>query len=114
MNIKNDQERAALEQHLELDELSHRQSIERCEHEHKVALMKQQHVEGLCRKQKQQQARLVTKQMVDEQRTAFYDHLYTLGVDLTTYLLSHHPQPAQVIRVVAPGDGAATNLHVHH
>lgn len=112
MNIKNDQERAALEQRLELDELSHRQSIERCEHEHNVALMKQQHVEAMCRRQKQQQARLVLKQLVDEQRTVFYDHLFTLGVDLTTFLLSHHPQPAQVIRVV--GDGAATNLHVHH
>jgi len=54
------------------------------------------------------------KQLVDEQRTAFYDHLVTLGVDLTRYLLSQHPQPSQVIRVVGTGDSAATNLHVHH
>ena len=39
--------------------------------------------------------------------------LKKLGVDLTTYLVSLHPKPDQVLRVITKGDGKGGHVHIH-
>ena len=50
------------------------------------------------------------KQLEDEE-ISHLSELRKLGVDLTSYLLSQHPKPDKVLRVVTHGE--AGHVHVH-
>ena len=39
--------------------------------------------------------------------------LKKLGVDITTYLVSQHPKPDNVLRVITKGDAQGGHVHIH-
>ncbi len=48
---------------------------------------------------------------VQAEELAHLKELKQLGVDLTSYLVSQHPRPDQVLRVVTQGTGATVHVH---
>ena len=48
---------------------------------------------------------------LQEEELSHLRHLKDLGVDLTAYLVSQHPKPDQVLRVITLGTGG--NVHIH-
>lgn len=50
---------------------------------------------------------------MQEEELAHLVELKKLGVDLTTYLISKHPKPDQILRVITKGDGEGGHVHIH-
>ena len=48
---------------------------------------------------------------LQEEELSHLRQLKNLGVDLTAYLVSQHPKPDQVLRVITLGTGG--NVHIH-
>ena len=48
---------------------------------------------------------------LQEEELSHLRQLKDLGVDLTAYLVSQHPKPDQVLRVITLGTGG--NVHIH-
>ena len=48
---------------------------------------------------------------LQEEELSHLRQLKNLGVDLTAYLVSQHPKPDQVLRVITLGTGG--NIHIH-
>ena len=51
------------------------------------------------------------KKSKDEQHLTHLRKLKEMGVDMTPYLLSQHPRPNKIVKVVSHGNSA--NLHLH-
>lgn len=50
---------------------------------------------------------------LQEEKLTHLEELKKLSVDLTTYLVSQHPKPDQVLRVITKGDGQGGHVHIH-
>ena len=56
---------------------------------------------------------LQAEKALREEELAHLVELKKLGVDLTTYLLSKHPKPDQILRVITKGEGEGGHVHIH-
>ena len=50
---------------------------------------------------------------LQEEELAHLEKLKGLGVNLTEYLVSQHPKPDQVLRVITKGGGQGGHVHIH-
>ena len=50
---------------------------------------------------------------LQEEELSHLEKLKGLGVSLTDYLISQHPKPNQVLRVITKGGGQGGHVHIH-
>jgi hypothetical protein len=56
---------------------------------------------------------LQAERALQEEELAHLEKLKNLGVNLTDFLISQHPKPNQVLRVITKGDGGGGHVHIH-
>lgn len=52
-----------------------------------------------------------SKKKLQDEQLAHLRQLKELEVDLTTYLVSQHPKPDNVLRVITKGSGSTVHIH---
>lgn len=56
---------------------------------------------------------LQAEKALQEEELSHLEKLKGLGVNLTDYLISQHPKPNQVLRVITKGGGQGGHVHIH-
>ena len=98
---------------------------------HQLKLDEKKHEEKLQRERAKQMAQLQVRMCVrcndrrcmfpniqaekalQEEQLSHLVQLKKLGVDLTTYLVSKHPKPDKILRVITKGEGQGGHVHIH-
>ncbi|CAH1797641.1 unnamed protein product [Owenia fusiformis] len=89
--LKKEQERTKQKQDMENNKSAHRQKLEVLKQEHQMALKDREHTMQLNREDLKSRTKLESDKSQDEEDVKYLKDLHTLGVDMTTYLISTLP-----------------------
>ncbi|XP_077987770.1 uncharacterized protein LOC144442332 [Glandiceps talaboti] len=111
MKLRSELERSEMEQSLQIEQEQHRLALKKQQQEHDLTMQTKEKIEYIRQMQVEGEAKLTSKKKTDEQMLSHFEKLHSMDVNITEYLLSQNPQPAKVVRVIAPSNQAAVHIH---
>ncbi|XP_070539340.1 calponin homology domain-containing protein DDB_G0272472-like [Ptychodera flava] len=112
MELKSELERSEMEQNLQIEQEKHKIALKKQKEEASLKIETKKQMEKNRQLREDLEARKKIKKKEDDQLLEHLEKLHSMDVDITQYLLSRNPQPAKVVRVVAPDNNKAA-IHFH-